>query len=171
MAEASGGPSFAKAVVGLNGGPTDDLVVQMACQLARPSKAELVAVHVVEVDWTHDLADDVAGRDDALTILDRAEAIAGQHKVRLQSELLQARDVGAALVDEAIELGADTLFLGLPYRKRFGGDFALGTTLPYVLQNAPGRVIIVREEMATSEGRGDTAIHPFQAGTTSRFWR
>lgn len=171
MAEASGAPSFARAVVGLNGGPTDDLVVQMACQLARPSKAELVAVHVVEVDWTHDLAEDIAGRDDALAILDRAEAIAGQHKVQLQSELLQARDVGAALVDEAIELGADALFLGLPFRKRFGGDFALGTTLPYVLQNAPGQVIVVREAMATSEDRGNMAIHPYQAGTTSRFGR
>ncbi|HVM29219.1 MAG TPA: universal stress protein [Candidatus Limnocylindrales bacterium] len=163
-------PPFSRAVVGLNGGPTDDLVVSMACQLARPLNAELFAVHVVEVDWTHELSDDV-GREQAMTILDRADEIAGRHKVRLQGELLQARDVGAALVDEAIELGADALFIGLPYRQRFGGDFALGNTLPYVLQNAPGRVVVVREAVATSEERGGKSVHPFQAGMTSRLRR
>jgi nucleotide-binding universal stress UspA family protein len=168
MRDANGSPTFTKAVVGLNGGPTDEMVVRIACQLAKPADAELIAVHVVEVDWTHELSDDVAGRDDAAAILDRAEEIAGRHKVRLQAELLQARDVGAALVDEAVELGADALFIGLPYRKRFGGDFALGTTLPYVLQNAPGQVHVVREAVASSEQRGDRALHPYQAGSTSR---
>jgi nucleotide-binding universal stress UspA family protein len=162
------GPAFSKAVVGLNGGPTDDLVISVACQLAKPGGGEVVAVHVVEVDWSHELADDVAGREEASAILDRAEAIAEGYRVRIQTELLQARDVGAALVDEAVELGADALFVGLPYRKRFGGDFALGTTLPYVLQNAPAQVHVVRESVATSERRGTQAVHPFQAGATSR---
>ena len=157
-----------RAVVGLNGGPTDDKVVQIACQLAKPRNAELIAVHVVEVDWTHELSDDMDGREEAAAILDHAEAIAERYKVRLQAELLQARDVGAALVDEAVELGADTIFIGLPYRKRFGGDFALGTTLPYVLQNAPGQVLVVRESVAASEQRGAQPIHPYQAGSTSR---
>lgn len=168
MSAGTHAPPFRKAVVGLNGGPTDDLVVNIACQLAKPSGAELIAVHVVEVDWTHELSDDVAGREDAATILDRAEAIAEGHRVRLHAQLLQARDVGAALVDEAVELGADALFVGLPYRKRFGGDFALGTTLPYLLQNAPGQVHVVREPIGSSEERGSRALHPFEAGATSR---
>ena len=50
--------------------------------------------------------------------------------MRVETVLLQARDVGAALVDEASERGADLLVLGLPYRKRFGGDFAIGRTVP-----------------------------------------
>ncbi len=60
---------------------------------------------------------------------------------------MQARDVGAALVDEAVERAADLLVLGLPYRKRFGGDFAIGKTLPYVLKNAPCAVWVAREPM------------------------
>ena len=59
--------------------------------------------------------------------------------------LLQARDVGAALVDEAIERDADLLVVGLPYRTKFGGDFAMGRTIPYVLKNAPCAVWVVRE--------------------------
>jgi nucleotide-binding universal stress UspA family protein len=65
--------------------------------------------------------------------------------VRMRTELLQARDVGAALVDEAVALDADVMLLGLPYRTRLGGDFAIGRTIPYVFQNAPCRVIVVRE--------------------------
>jgi len=66
----------------------------------------------------------------------------------LDPVLLQAREVGAALVDEAIERAADLLVLSLPYRKRFGGDFAIGRTIPYVLKNAPCAVWVVREPIA-----------------------
>ena len=39
-----------------------------------------------------------------------------------------------------MERDADLLVLGLPYRKRFGGDFAIGRTIPYVLKHAPCEV-------------------------------
>jgi hypothetical protein len=39
------------------------------------------------------------------------------------------------------------MVLGLPYRTRFGGDFAIGRTVPYVFQNAPCRVLVAREQM------------------------
>jgi nucleotide-binding universal stress UspA family protein len=111
----------------------------------------------------------VAGQDEQTSaILDGAEAIAERYRVPLQPSLLQARDVGAALVDEAVELGVDTIILGLPYRKRFGGDFALGTTLPYVFQNAPCQVLVMREAVALSERRGAIEIHPQQAGATTQ---
>jgi nucleotide-binding universal stress UspA family protein len=148
-------PPFRRAVLGLNGGPTDALVVKLGCQLAKPHKAELVALHVVEVDWTHDLAEDVASNNEqASAVLDLAEGITEKYQVPLQTALLQARDVGAAIVDEATELQADLILLGLAYRKKFGGDFALGRTVPYVLQNAPCEVIVVREPIAQSEARG-----------------
>lgn len=152
-------PPFRKAVLGLNGGPTDELVVHLGCQLAKAAGAELVAVHVIEVDWRHELSEDVASDDErAAAVLDLAEGIAERYKVTLTADLLQARDVGAALVDEAVELGADAVLVGLPYRKRFGGDFALGTTLPYVFQNAPCQVIVVREAVASSDDQGGAGV-------------
>jgi hypothetical protein len=39
----------------------------------------------------------------------------------------------------------------LPYRKRFGGDFAIGRTIPYVLKNAPCSVWVVREPMTEEQ--------------------
>ena len=154
MPDPSNAP-FRRAVLGLNGGATDELVVRFAAEIARTYKAQLCALHIVEVDWSHDLEEDVSsGNVEASAILDRAEAIAEKYHVRVESELIQARDVGAALVDEAAALDADTIILGLPYRKKFGGDFAMGRTVPYVLQNAPGGVIVIREPIARSEARG-----------------
>ena len=137
---------FRRAVIALNGGTSDSRIVQLAAELARTARVELVAVHVVEVDWSLPLDADIAGRsDEAQQVLDYAEEIAEEAKVRLEPVLLQARDVGPALVDEASERSADLLLLGLPYRKRFGGDFAIGRTIPYVLKNAPCAVWVVRE--------------------------
>jgi len=120
----------------------------MASELAKPLHAELVAVHVVEIGWSLPLDADIAGRSEEVQqILDAAESVAEDAKMRLEPVLLQARDVGAALVDEASEREADVLVLGLPYRKRFGGDFAMGRTIPYVLKNAPCAVWVVREPM------------------------
>jgi nucleotide-binding universal stress UspA family protein len=90
-------------------------------------------------------ADIAARSEEAQQILDHAELTAEGLKARLEPVLLQARDVGAALVDEATERAADLLVVGLPYRKRFGGDFAIGRTIPYVLKHAPCTVWVVRE--------------------------
>ncbi len=143
-----------RAVLSLDGGPVDDMVIDFGCKLARTDHSELVAIYVVEVDWRHDL-DDVLEkhRQEASRVLDLAEGMAEKEQVPLESQLLQARDVGAALVDEAVALSADAIVMGLPYKVRFGGDFALGLTIPYVFKNAPCRVFVVREPVATSEAR------------------
>ena len=145
-------PPFRRAVLALNGGPSDARIVRLAAEYAHSTKAELVAVHVVEIDWTLPLDADIAGRSEEVQrVLDMAEAAAEGAKVTLEPVLLQARDVGAALVDEATERQADLLILGLPYRKRFGGDFAIGRTIPYVLKNAPCSVWVVRDPMTEEQ--------------------
>lgn len=142
-------PSFRRAVIALNGGPSDERIVRLVVQNARLTKAELIAVHVVEIDWTLPLDSDVAGRsEDVQRVLDAAESVAEASKMKLEPVLLQARDVGAAIVDEAAERRADLLVVGLPYRKRFGGEFAIGRTIPYILQNAPCAVWVLRDPIS-----------------------
>src|SRR5262245_21033754 len=141
-------PAFRRAVVALNGGSSDERIVRLAASMAVKGKAELIAVHVVEIDWTLPLDADIAGRSEEVQrVLDSGEAIAEDFKITMEPVLLQARDVGAAIVDETTERGADLLIVGLPYRKRFGGEFAIGRTIPYILQNAPCAVWVVREPM------------------------
>ena len=142
-------PIFSRVVVALNGGPSDARIVRLVAEMARGSKAELIAIHVVEIDWTLPLDADIAGRDEEIQrVLDMAEQVAEESKLTLEPVLLQARDVGAAIIDESTERGADLLVVGLPYRKRFGGEFALGRTIPYILQNAPCAVWVVRDPIA-----------------------
>lgn len=137
--------AFRRAILALAGGPCDDRIVHLAAELGR-AHGELIGVHVVEVGWSMPLDADIASRsEEAQQILDHAETTAESRKARLEPVLLQAREVGAALVDEATEREADLLIVGLPYRKRFGGDFAIGRTIPYVLKHAPCEVWVVRE--------------------------
>jgi nucleotide-binding universal stress UspA family protein len=160
---------FRKAVLGLNGGPTDELVIHLGCQLAKLGNptAELVAVHVIEVDWRHELSEELTDENEAASaLLDMAEGIAERYKVKLTGDLLQAREVAAALVDEAVELGADAIIVGLPYRQRFGGDFALGDAITYIFQNAPCQVIVAREpvsKVAEREPTGGFVAGPLAA--------
>jgi nucleotide-binding universal stress UspA family protein len=143
---------FRRAIIALAGGSCDDRIVHLAAELGRAAHGELVGVHVVEIGWSMPLDADVAARsEEAQQILDHAEIIAETYKARLEPVLLQARDVGAALVDEATERGADLLVMGLPYRKRFGGDFAIGRSIPYVLKHAPCAVWVVREPIPVEQ--------------------
>ena len=144
----SSAPQFRRAVVALSGGRTDRQIVSLAADLARAGHAELVGVHVVEIDWTLPLDADIAGHDEgAQRVLDIAEATAEAARYKMETVLLQARDVPAAIVDEASERGADLIICGLPFKRRFGGEFTVGRTIPYILKNAPCGVWVIREAM------------------------
>ena len=130
----------------LSGHPNGQRLVRLVADMARIHKAELIGVHIVEIDWSMPLDMDVAGRSEEIQqVLDLAEGTAESAGVKLESVLLQARDVGAALVDEAVERNADLLVVGLAFKTKVGGDFAMGRTIPYVRKNAPCAVWVVRE--------------------------
>ena len=108
-------PVFRRAVVALNGGPSDARIVKLVAEQAVRTKADLIAVHVVEIEWTLPLDADIAGRSEEVQrVLDVAEGIAERYRQPMEPVLLQARDVGAAIVDETTERDADLLVVGLP---------------------------------------------------------
>jgi nucleotide-binding universal stress UspA family protein len=134
-----------KIIVPLNGYATDVTMITLACQTAKRTKGQVYAIYVIEVQRTLPLdADLVEEREQADAILDRAERTAEEHGQRIETEILQARDVGTAIVEEALEAHADLILLGIPYRRKFG-EFDMGKTAPHVLKNAPCEVWICRE--------------------------
>lgn len=145
-------PDVKHVLVAVNGGRTDDEAVRTACATARKQRARLTAVYVIEV--TRDLPLDAA-MESAVErgegALERAEEIATQNDVAIDTQILQARDVAPAIVDEAVERRCDLIVLGLPYNRRRFGEFTLGHTASYVLKNAPSWVWIVREPIHTAE--------------------
>jgi nucleotide-binding universal stress UspA family protein len=138
-----------RILVPVNGNPTDARTISLACQVARRSKGRVYAIYVIEVRRNLPLdADLIEERSEADGILDAAERAADEWNQEIETEILQARDIGSAIVEEAIESRADLVVLGTPYRKMFGG-FDLGKTVLYVLKNAPCEVWICREPMGT----------------------
>ena len=134
-----------RILVPIKGNPTDDEVIQLSLELARRNKAHVFAIHVIEVKRTlpldAELQEEAERGED---VLNRSEQVAEQAGLAIHTDLLQARDVGPAIVDEALERGIDLIVLGITYKKRFG-EFDLGKTAPYVLKHAPCRVWVCRQ--------------------------
>jgi len=133
-----------RILVPVNGNPTDDDAVALACEIGRRGKAAVYAIYVIEVKRTLPLDVDLppeAAKGDS--VLARAERVAEEFGIDLETEILQARDVGTAIVDEALERDIDLIVMGIGYKRKFG-EFDLGHTAPYVLKNAPCRVWVAR---------------------------
>ena len=147
-------PPFKRAVLALNGGSSDELILRLTTAMAKGPEAELIAVHVVEVDWTLPIDADIAGNsEEAQRVLDGAESAAELAKVRLEPVLLQARDVGAAIVERAREHDVEAIIVGgePPTLVRGGAILGgvrgakpaeIGPVSEYVLKHAPCRVLL-----------------------------
>jgi nucleotide-binding universal stress UspA family protein len=133
-----------RILVPVNGNRTDDEAVALACEVGKRGKAAIYAIYVIEVKRTLPLDVDLppeAAKGD--TVLAQAERVAEEFGIDLETEILQARDVGTAIVDEALERDVDLIVMGIDYKRKFG-EFDLGHTAPYVLKNAPCRVWLAR---------------------------
>lgn len=142
---------YSKLLVPVTGRKVDDDIVKSACVLARRAKGVVYIVHVIQVSRTLPLDAEVtpetrSGED----MLANAEKIADVMDCQAETEILQAREVGPAIVDEAVERGVDMIIMGLNYKKRFG-EFDMGDTVPYVLRNAPCHVLLWRGPMEGEE--------------------
>lgn len=142
-----------RILVTVGGHPVDEETVRLACRMATRDRsdgkeaARLYAVHVIEVNRSLPLSAPVESEvERGEEILDAVEQIAAEYSIEVETELVQARDTGPAIVGEAEEWKADVIVMGLPYKRRFG-EFNLGRTVPYVLKNAPCRVILFRERL------------------------
>lgn len=134
-----------RILVAMRGTVADEEAVKLACQLAKKSKAEIYVVYVIEVNRSLPL-DAVIESDvnKAEAVLTRAEDIAAENDHEVETDLVQAREAGPAIVDEARDRKADLIIMGLHYKKRFG-TFDIGRTIPHVLEEAPCRVLLLRE--------------------------
>jgi nucleotide-binding universal stress UspA family protein len=136
---------ISKALVAVKGERVDEEAIRLACTMARKKKGKVYVVYVIEVKRVLPLDAEIEPETEkAEQVLKRAERIADEVDYEVETELLQAREVGPAIVDEAVERGVDTIFMGMAYKKRFG-EFDLGSVIPYVIKNAPCRVLLWRE--------------------------
>jgi nucleotide-binding universal stress UspA family protein len=130
----------------LAGTAVDPDVVRVATTLAKPWKAQVLLIHVIEVRWNMPL-DAVLESDTERgeVILDEALRLAEQGGVKVESELVQAREAAAAIIDTARDRTADLIVLGMPYRRRLGRVY-VGKTVQSVYVGAPCAVLAYRQE-------------------------
>ena len=136
---------FHKILVPVAGVEADIETVKLACQLARKDKTKLLVVHVIPIARSLPLNTELAPEvKKGENILEQAEKIALERGFDIETDLLQARNVGPSIVDEAVERQADLIVMGLAYKRLFG-QYSLGDVTPYVLKNAPCPVILFQQ--------------------------
>ena len=135
-----------RVLVALAGTSADPDLIRLVASIAKAAKAQVVGIHVIEVRWNLPLdavMDQELERGEEL--LESAKKIADQLGVDIETELLQARDAAAAIVDTAVERKCDLVVVAMPYRRRLGRVY-VGRTIQNVYVNAPCAVLAYRQE-------------------------
>jgi nucleotide-binding universal stress UspA family protein len=135
---------FKSILVPVDGTEASLIAVEFACSIAKRTRGKVHVVHVIEVPRARPLdAELVVEAQRGEEILTQAEAAAKRQDFEVEGDLLQARDAGHAIVDEAVERDADAIFLGVPFRRPYG-EFELGKVPSHVLKTARCEVILLR---------------------------
>ena len=133
---------FHRILVPVIGTDADEEAIRLACQLAKKNKGKIWAVYVITIKRTLPLDAEMEPEiKKAEGILDHMASVAEEQDYEIETDLLQAREAAPAIVDEAVERVVDLILMGFTYRTRFG-QFSLGSVAPYVLKNAPCRLIL-----------------------------
>ena len=136
-------------LVPIDGSRASMEAVALACSIGKRNKGKVYVVHVIEVKRSlpldADLSAEAAAGEECLS---SAEKVADEMDFEVEGELLQAREAGHAVVDEAAERHADVMIVGMEAERPFGG-FQMGRLPQYVLKNSPCQVWIWRQ---TAEG-------------------
>jgi len=131
-------------LVPVDGSPASMDAVAVACSIAKRNKGKVYAVHVIEVKRSlpldADLTEEASSGEDVLT---RAERVASDADFRVEGELLQAREAGHAIVDEAMERNVDLILMGAEHKAPLG-EYQMGRLTQYVLKAAPCNVWLWR---------------------------
>jgi nucleotide-binding universal stress UspA family protein len=135
-----------RVLVALAGTSADPDMLRLVAPIARAAKAEVIGIHVIEVRWNLPLDAVLEPElDRGEELLASAKKVASQAGFELDTELLQARNAAAAIVDTAVERKCDLIVVAMPYRKRLGRVY-VGKTVENVYVNAPCAVLAYRQE-------------------------
>jgi APA family basic amino acid/polyamine antiporter len=137
---------YRSILVPLVAGPQAQEAVEVAARLATERAGRIVLLRVIVVPLELPLDADLTEQlEEAYHLLDEAHAVAEPYGVRVVERVVRARRAGGAIVDEADRRGTEIIILGARrgnYRNIFG------STVEYVLKNAPCRVMVAAGKKA-----------------------
>ncbi len=131
-------------VVVVGGEKVDMNLIYLGCQLAKGARRKVHLVYIIEVPRAQPLNAVLPKESErADTLLNKAMAIASKVGCEAVAEVVQARDAGPAIVEEARDHNCSAIFIGIVRGKSAQND--LGKTIPYVLTHACCRVLLVQD--------------------------
>jgi nucleotide-binding universal stress UspA family protein len=125
-------------------GDADMEAMTLACRLAADREAVVTAVHVIEVPLelpldAHMLDEDAAAK----RLLSDAAAIGDRYGVRVAQRVVRDRFAGDAVLAAASESGTEIIVLSAtPHAHVSRPVHALGSTVEFILNHAPCRVLV-----------------------------
>jgi nucleotide-binding universal stress UspA family protein len=132
----------------VDGKKLDHELVRLACQIAKKAKRKVHLVHIIEVPRTLPLKATLTTESEhADTFLHEALALADEAGCEAVAEIVQTRDAGPAIVDEARDHACALIVLGMlrDTQKRHTNGTSLNRAVPYILANAPCRVWMIQD--------------------------
>ncbi len=142
--ELPAGADFARILVPMKLGDIGEEMIATAIALAKESGADIEAITVVRVPRQYPLEGplppDVAARVDAS--LEEARLLGEDHGVEVRTDVVRARAIGYAILEEARSRDADLIVLGSSPRWRRQSRF-FSPTVDFVLRRAPCEVLVV----------------------------
>ncbi|MFL5959943.1 MAG: amino acid permease [Gaiellaceae bacterium] len=136
---------FRSILVPIAPGYASDEAMDVACRLAAERRASIVAFTAIEVPLElgldTELPDEVREANEQL---DEARAIGDSYGVRVTGRIARTRNIGRAIVDEAIRRHSEIIVMAGPRRVRLqrGRRQIFGDAVDFVLRHAPCRVMI-----------------------------
>jgi nucleotide-binding universal stress UspA family protein len=143
-----------RIVVPIEGASTDQEGVALACALAKKDKAEVVLLYVIEVRRNLPIDAEMTKEvEHGEQVLEATQRFAHKIGCNVQTDLLQAREAGPAIVNEAVEREAQLIVMGVPYHEQFG-NYCVEPRAQFVLEHAQCRVILMREPLPNARPQG-----------------
>ena len=140
-------------LVPVSGDSCDEEMVRLACDLLESSRSIIHILYVIEVERGFPVDAEVTpAAAKGEQVLKDMESVARNYKCRMEAKLVQARKAGTAVVQEAVDKGVDAIVVGTSYKRPFG-SYSLGASIPYILKNAPCRVIVSRDPAELEQTR------------------
>ena len=150
-------------LVAVSGESSDAQAVELACELLDSRKGRLHILYIIEIERRFPVDAEIApATAKGEEVLSRMEKLAKSRKCRTEAELLQARQAGPAVVQEAVDKNVDLIVLGCLYKEAYG-SFSLNYVIPYVLKNAPCRVIVWRDSVPQVPSDTAVAVHALRS--------
>jgi basic amino acid/polyamine antiporter, APA family len=135
---------YERILVPMKLGDIGEEMVATAIAIAQDTDAEVQAITVVRVPRRFplegELPPEIAARVDAS--LEEARGLGEDHDVPVKADVVRARSIGHAIVEEAHARGVDLIVLGSSSRWRRQSRF-FSPTVDFVLREAPCEVLVV----------------------------